>query len=196
MRRHGAQSKCPGRATVLHAGAFPGWLFLPVTRLSSLHYAGPHNFQVQCNGKGEGPPASSPWDLTYLCCAHCCQAAGQAQNDQLQAPHGVCLPLGGPASGSQLFMGLELWEPELAAVCRGSLSPPPVSAPLQTGRSPSGVTGARRQLPFSAGLRLGQGHTRAHTCREGPPFPGPLLPGSLVPTVHLCSVCGSRGRWY
>lgn len=40
---------------MIGVGPFSGWLFLPVTRLSSLHYASPHRFQIQCSEKREGP---------------------------------------------------------------------------------------------------------------------------------------------
>lgn len=45
--------------------------------------------------------------LAYLCSTSCCQAAGEAKKQNLQAPHGECLPLGGLLSTSPVFMGLE-----------------------------------------------------------------------------------------
>lgn len=45
--------------------------------------------------------------LTYLCSTSCCQAAGEAKKQNLQAPHGECLPLGALLSISPLFMELE-----------------------------------------------------------------------------------------
>lgn len=35
--------------------------------------------------------------LAYLCSISCCQAAGEAKKQNLQVPHGECLPLGSPS---------------------------------------------------------------------------------------------------
>lgn len=42
----------------------------------------------------------------YLCSTSCCQAAGEAKKQNLQAPHGECLPLGSLLTSSPVFMEL------------------------------------------------------------------------------------------
>lgn len=95
--------KCPGNAILIVEVAFSDWLFWPVT-LSSLRCA-LSRFQVSLREKREGPLC---WALAYLCCAHYRPAAGEAQDDQPQVPHGVRLPVCDPPLRPQGFMRLEL----------------------------------------------------------------------------------------
>lgn len=76
----------------------------PFCNLSVLSPSDPvPSFQIIMKERAKVPCRT----LAYLCSTSCCQAAGEAKKQNLQAPHGECLPLGGLLSTCPVFMELE-----------------------------------------------------------------------------------------
>lgn len=120
-----------------------------------------------CSG-GPGPCLLG-WALAYLRRAHRCQAAGEAPNQQLQVPHGACLPQGGPASSPRVFMGpAPAGSPHWPLPVEGPL-PLLLPLPLRPGW-PHSRWCAQSQETAAPVSRLGQGHagacahTLTHVC--------------------------------
>lgn len=168
--------------------SFSGWFFLPVT-LAALRYAVPLPDLVW-----QETMAPAPLVASHLCSAHYCQAAGEAQDGQLQVSHGVCLPLCGPPSWPRVFMGLErAGSPSWQLPAEGPF-PPLLPLPIPAGwpHSRQCISGQETSAVSSwaeAGKGRTQVRTHTDTCAGAGtvhPSQGWLLVGALVPTVHLC----------
>lgn len=149
--------------------------FLPARWRPALRCACPHTWFSR---RGV-PAASAEFSLTLAALTAAKQQVRPKTSSSRRPMVCLCLWVALPLACG-LFMGLEL-------PAEGPFPPGPPSwlAPLQVVYLGPGDSCCFRPGSDWAKVMQACARVREHTCRDGPPFPGWLLPGSPVPSVPV-----------